>query len=53
MTKSQTDDTLSVATIDLILFVARQQGIDSDVLAHAVGVNPDQLHDPDGRVFIR
>ncbi len=53
MTKSQTDDTLSVASINLILFIARQQGVDADVLARAVGIDTDQLRDPDGRVFIR
>ena len=48
-----TNDTLSVASINLILFVARQRGADSDALARAVGINPEQLRDPDGRVLIR
>ncbi|MFD2933567.1 AraC family transcriptional regulator [Spirosoma flavum] len=53
MTDAQTDHTLSVASINLILFAAQQQGADSDVLARAVGISPDQLRDPDGRVQIR
>ena len=48
-----TDDTLSVASINLILFAARQCGADSDALARAVGISPEQLRDPDGRVLIR
>lgn len=48
-----TNDTLSVASINLILFVARQFGADADALAHAVGISPEQLRDPDGRVQIR
>ncbi|MBD2752774.1 AraC family transcriptional regulator [Spirosoma validum] len=47
------DDTLSVASINLILFVARQQGVDSDALARSVGITPEQLRDPDGRVFVK
>lgn len=46
-------DTLSVASINLILFAARQRGVDTDALARAVGISPDQLRDPDGRVLIR
>ena len=48
-----TNDTLSVASINLILFAARQRGADADVLARAVGISPEQLRDPDGRVLIR
>ena len=48
-----TNDTLSVASINLILFAARQQGVDTDPLARAVGIYPDQLRDPDGRVLVR
>lgn len=47
------NDTLSVASINLILFVARQQGVDTNALANAVGITPEQLRDPDGRVFVK
>lgn len=47
------NDTLSVASINLILFAARQQGADTDALAHTVGISPEQLRDPDGRVLVR
>ena len=47
------DHTLSVASINLILFAARQQGVETDVLARAVGITPEQLRDPDGRVLIQ
>lgn len=47
------DDTLSVASVNLILFVARQRGVDTNTLAHAVGITSDQLRDPDGRVFVK
>ncbi|AUD03731.1 AraC family transcriptional regulator [Spirosoma pollinicola] len=53
MTHLKPDDTLSVGSINLILFAARQQGADADMLARAVGITPDQLRDPDGRVLIR
>lgn len=45
--------TLSIASINLILFAARQQGVETDALARAVGILPEQLRDPDGRVLIR
>ena len=48
-----TTDTLSVASINLILFAARKLGADADALAQAVGISPGQLNDPDGRVSIR
>ena len=48
-----TDDTLSIASVNLILFAARQRGADADALARAVGIDPTQLRDPDGRVLIR
>lgn len=48
-----TNDTLSVASINLILFAARQCGADTDALAQAVGISADQLRDPDGRVLVR
>ncbi|GAB2561290.1 AraC family transcriptional regulator [Spirosoma aerophilum] len=53
MTQANTHDTLSIGAINLILFAARQQGADADALARAVGIDPDQLRDPDGRVMIR
>lgn len=53
MNRPLTDDTLSVASINLLLFVAKQQGADADALAHAVGISPQQRQDPDGRVLIR
>ncbi|GAB3043127.1 AraC family transcriptional regulator [Spirosoma pulveris] len=46
-------DTLSVGSINLILFAARQQGADTDALARVVGIDPTQLHNPDGRLPIR
>ncbi|SOD98774.1 AraC family transcriptional regulator [Spirosoma fluviale] len=48
-----TSETISVGSINLILFAARQQGADGDALARAVGIDPDQLQNPDGRVLIR
>ena len=45
--------TLSVASINLILFAARQRGADANALAQAVGITAEQLRDPDGRVSIR
>lgn len=48
-----TDHTLSVASANLILFAARQCGADSDALARAVGLHPDELRNPDGRLPIR
>lgn len=48
-----TDDTLSIASVNLILFAAQQRGADADALARAVGISPDQLRDPDGRVLVR
>lgn len=48
-----TTHTLSVATVNLILFAARQRGADADALARAVGISADQLRNPDGRVSVR
>ena len=48
-----TNDTLSIASINLLLFAARQRGADADALARAVGISPEQLRDPDGRVLVR
>ncbi|MVM28736.1 helix-turn-helix domain-containing protein [Spirosoma sp. HMF4905] len=48
-----TGDTLSVASINLILFAAQQRGADTDALAQAVGISSEQLRDPDGRVLVR
>lgn len=53
MNTPQTNHTLSVASANLILFAARQKGADADVLVRAVGLDPDQLRDPDGRIPIR
>lgn len=47
-----TSDTLSIASVNLLLFVARQCGADADALARAVHINAEQLRDPDGRVPI-
>ena len=53
MTRQPANDTLSVASINLILFAAQQRGADANALAQAVGIQADQLRDPDGRVLIR
>lgn len=53
MTQVHTNDTLSIASINLILFAAQQRGADPDALARAVGISPGQLRDPDGRVLVR
>jgi len=45
--------TLSVSSVNIILFAARQRGADTDQLARSVGIAPEQLRDPDGRVLIR
>ncbi|GAB3972196.1 AraC family transcriptional regulator [Spirosoma terrae] len=45
--------TLSIASINLILFAARQLGANPEQLIKAVGIDPEQLRDPDGRVEIR
>ena len=49
----KTNDTLSIASVNLLLFVARQRGADADALARAVGISSEQLRDPDGRVLVR
>ncbi len=45
--------TLSIASVNLILFAARQRGADVNALAQSVGITTEQLRDPDGRVSIR
>lgn len=45
--------TLSVASVNLILFAARQRGVDTDRITQAVGIDPATLTDPDGRIEIR
>ncbi len=50
---SSTNHTLSVASINLILFAAQQRGADTHALAQAVGISSDELRNPDGRVQIR
>lgn len=46
-------DTLSIASVNLILFAAQQRGVDTHALAQAVGISPEQLRDPDGRVLVK
>ncbi|QJD81327.1 AraC family transcriptional regulator [Spirosoma rhododendri] len=48
-----TTNTLSAASVNMILSATRQQGIDTDTLIEAVGISPDCLRDPDGRLPIR
>lgn len=48
-----TTHTLSVGSVNLILFAARQRGANADALMQAVGISADQLRDPDGRVSVR
>ena len=48
-----TNHTLSIGAANLILFAARQSGADTIALAQAVGINADQLLDPDGRISVR
>ena len=48
-----TNDTLSVASINLILFAASKLGADTNSLARSVGISPEQLQDPDSRVEVR
>ena len=50
---ARADHTLSVASVNMLLFAARLRGADVDALARVVGISPDQLSDPDGRVPIR
>lgn len=45
--------TLSIASVNLILMAARQHGANADALMQAVGLRPDQLRDPDGRIPIQ
>jgi AraC-like DNA-binding protein len=51
MTASQ--HTLSIGAANLVLFAARQSGADTSALAQSVGINADQLIDPDGRISVR
>lgn len=53
MTTTPARHTLSVASVNLILFAAQQRGVDPDALATAVGIEARQLGDPDGRVEVR
>lgn len=50
---SPADQTLSVASVNLILFAVRQRGLDPDDLARSVGIDPAQLRNPDKRLPIR
>ncbi|MBD2699325.1 AraC family transcriptional regulator [Spirosoma sp. BT702] len=47
-----TTDTLSIGSINLILYAAKQCGADTDTLARAIGVTSEQLRNPDERVSI-
>jgi AraC-like DNA-binding protein len=53
MNVSPTDHSLSAASVNMVLFAARQQGVDTDAMMQTVGIRPEQLRDPDGRVPIR
>ncbi|WP_234733069.1 AraC family transcriptional regulator [Tellurirhabdus bombi] len=44
--------TLSVSSFNMILFAAQQRGANPSDLIQAVGVKPEQLGDPDGRIPI-
>lgn len=46
------ENTLSVGTVNLVLYAAGQRGADADALQRAVGLTDEQLRDPDGRVPI-
>ena len=46
-THSRIDHTLSVASVNLILFAARLRGADVNILTRTVGISPDHLADPD------
>ncbi|WP_080239289.1 AraC family transcriptional regulator [Spirosoma rigui] len=48
-----TQHTLSIGAANLVLFAARQCGVDTDLLAQSVGINADRLLDPDGRISVR
>lgn len=50
---SAVDHSLSVASVNLILYAVRQQGLDPDDLARSVGIDPAQLRNPDERLSIR
>jgi AraC-like DNA-binding protein len=50
---TSTEHTLSVASVNMLLFAVRQRGLDPDDLARSVGIDPVQLRDPDGRLPIR
>ncbi len=53
MTHSPTTNTLSVASVNMILGAARQQGIDTNALVEIIGISLDCLRDPDGRLPIQ
>jgi len=48
-----TNDTLSAGSVNLVLFAAKLKGADADAIARSVGITPEQLRDPDGRILIR
>jgi AraC-like DNA-binding protein len=45
-------DTLSIASANMVLFAARQKGIDDGLVLEQVGLQADQLGNPDGRLTI-
>ena len=47
------EHTLSVASVNVLLFAVRQRGLNPNDLARSVGIDPAQLRDPDGRLPIR
>lgn len=47
------EHTLSIGSVNLILFTAQQRGADSDALCRAIDLDPARLRDPDGRLSIR
>lgn len=53
MPQPSVDHTLSVASVNLVLFAARQHGADADALIRHLGIRPELLRDPDARLPIR
>ncbi|GAA4395726.1 AraC family transcriptional regulator [Nibrella viscosa] len=48
-----TNDTLAAGSFNLLLYTAQQCGANPEALMQAVGVDPAQLKNPDGRIPIR
>ena len=53
MLPSDANHTISVASINLILFAARQRGVETNAVLQTIGIDPATLTDPDGRIEIR